>query len=329
MPLLRKLNSVTLIMFASILAACGGSGGGGGAAPAANNPPPAATATATAITVANAPAIAGAVYTAVVSLDDVAGLTNPLATGGGATADAKSQSSVAAIDPDGEIEDCLIDGRISLTISQTVIDHIIAGSVMNGDTFGFGFEVCEDEPGLIIDGMFDITVRSFSGDILTDLYMLDADLDLTDLAVTFDNETDTLNADMRMVLDLLTPSVAEMTISGGTIDEQRSTGESTSMSDFSINTIIDESSADITIETIGSGALMSSEFDGEVMFNITATFRSINEQNPFEGTLLMTGANGSSITLVTVDTTMARLDIDPGDGSAVVMQDIPWSALLD
>jgi len=326
MPLLRILNPVILVVFGSLLAACGGSSGGGGAAPAGGNPPPA---TQTTITAANAPAISGSVYTAVFSIDDVASLTNPLAAGGGATVDAKSQSSVAAIDPGGEIENCLIDGRISLTVAQTVIDHIIAGMLASGDTFGFGFEMCEDEPGLIIDGNFDITVRSFSGDILTDLYMLDADLDMNNMAVTFANETDTINADMRMVLDLLSPSIAAMTISGGSIDEQTSTGDSTSMSDFSIATIIDESSADVLIETTGSGALMSSDFDGEVMFNITVTFRSINDENPFEGTLLITGANGSSITLEALDALTARITIDLGDGSAAIIQDILWIDLLD
>jgi len=65
------------------------------------------------------------------------------------------------------------------------------------------------------------------------------------------------------------------------------------------------------------------------MFNVTLAFRSLNDENPFEGSLLITGASGSSITLDAVDISTARLTIDLGDGSAAIIQDVPWIDLLD
>lgn len=316
---IRRIISLTVLIVAAVLiTACGGSSGGG-PAPAGGNNPPAGTSP-TVISAANSAAIAGAVFNALFTVDDVAGLTNPVALDGATTVDVKSQSSVAAVDPDGEIDDCFVSGRFSLTIAPDVLNNVIAGVLEPGDTFAFGFENCNEGDGLVLDGMFTSTVNAFEGNILTDLFLLDIDVAITEFAVTADGETTTLDADMRVQLDERVAQISQQVISGGSISELGGT----SLTDFLITSTIDESGPDLIFTTSGSGAMTDADFEGEVIFNTTTTFQSQGLSNPTIGTLLITGADGAFIQLTPIDATQAELTIDLGDGTAATIQIIAW-----
>ena len=101
------------------------------------------------------------------------------------------------------------------------------------------------------------------------------------------------------------------------------------MSDFSITTTIDEGGPDLVITTTGSGAVMSSDFGGEVMFNVTEAFQSMNTDNPHVGTMLITGADGASITLTALDALTVQLVVDLNDGNEPQTIDLPWTDLTD
>ena len=325
MSITKRIRLIALIISAALVGACGSSGGGGGGAPAGGGNNPAGGTGPATISVANAATVAGAVYSAVITVDDVAGLTNPVATAGGNTVDAKSQASVAAIDPNGEVDDCFVSGRFSITIAPDVLQNVSTGVLAPGDAFAFGFENCNEGDGLILDGMFASTVNAFEGNLLTDLFLLDMEVAITDFAVTADGETTLLNSDMTVVLDERIAQSSQLTVSGGSISEDGGT----TLTDFSIVSTIDESGQELIFTTSGSGAMTDSDFEGEVMFTIPTTFQSAGLGNPTVGTMLITGADSSSITLSPLDDLNAELTIDLGDGTAPTIQVIAWVDLTD
>ncbi len=324
MPQFQRFNAILLIIAGATLTACGGSNGGSGPPP----PPPAQLATITAV---NAPQIAAAVYQTVITADDVAGLTAPTVSGP-STVSAKSQSSVMAVD-EAEAEPCLVNGRASITISDSVVENLSNDPAVlaPGDRFEFGFENCDDGDGFITDGNFDIAVTGFSGDFFG-LYRLQSDVTMTDFSLATGDETVNLDADMSIDFDLRSLPVITIAVSGGFIDElTERTGapnSSTSLSDFSITTTIDETNFPAAFQTTGSGALMNSDFDGEVTFTIDTALRNLFEENPTSGVIVIVGANDATVTITALSATEAQLEIDLGDGSAVQTVVVPWDDLL-
>lgn len=329
MPDFRTFKLISLAIAVITLAACGGGGGGGGVVAAGGgggdggaNPAPA---TQTLITVGNAPAIASAVFSAVFTIDDVGGLANPVA-GGGSTLAAKSQSSLQAAGDETNELPCA-SGTSFITITDGDLVEIEAGSLSPGNTFNLRFENCDEGDGVVTNGEFNLEVLAFDGDLNTGLFLLEAALTMTNFSLTVDGETTTLNANMTMRFDLLNAPVLTNTISGGSIAESSSAGGATTMTDFIITTVIDETTPSLVqFTTTGSGALTSSEFDDEVMFNIQTAFASENADNPMVGEMLITGADGTRITLVAFGDLTALLHVDVnGD---VITLTIPWSDLL-
>ncbi len=84
---------------------------------------------------------------------------------------------------------------------------------------------------------------------------------------------------------------------------------------YQIDTTYDAATAASVMAS--SGALDSSEFDGQVNFEITLPFRSLaGDDYASAGTMLITGANGSALQLIALDAVNVRLEIDAnGDGA--------------
>ncbi|NND36056.1 MAG: hypothetical protein HKN81_02875 [Gammaproteobacteria bacterium] len=326
MPQFSRFSPILLIIAAAMLTACGGSSGG--SAPPA---PPAPQLTT--ITTANAPLIAAAVYQTVITADDVAGLTAPPELGGApSTVSAKSQSSVMAVN-EVDAEPCLgpLGGRSSITISDSLLERFENTELapedpfvlVPGDRFELGFENCDDGDELfpfIVDGNFDIEVTFFDGDYLN-LYRLRSDVTIDNLSLISDDLTISLDAVMSIDFDIQNLPVITIAISGGFIDElteeSGAPDSSTSLSDFMITTTIDETNIPAAFSTFGSGALMNSEFDGEVTFTIDEPNALINleGENPTAGDIVIVGANNATITISPFSPTQAQVDIDLGDGT--------------
>lgn len=223
---------------------------------------------------------------------------------------------------------------MSLTLSDTVLQNLEAGTLAPGDAIDFGFEACDDGEGLITDGGFSITVVDFEGDIFAQLYLLDADVTMDPFQVTVDGETTTLNADMAILVDQRNLPIVGIAVASGIdgyIDEETSaTGHMTSLTNFTIATEIDETTpTDVIFTTTGNGAMTSSEFEGEVTFEITVAIQNVNEDNPTVGTLVINGEDSSGITLTAIDELTVQIDVVLADGTELPTEIVPWSDLVE
>lgn len=298
------------------LVACGGGGGGsGGAAPI--------TATAL-ITSQNAPAIASAVVGAASgtqSIGDLGGLAAPAGPGALPVMEANAGAPPTAevtIGPD--IVPCAVNG--TQTFSAEIADP---ATMSGGDSISLLFALCDEGDGTILDGGFDFVVQSFQGDPLTGAFLFNVGVTVSSLSMTEGGETETLSGDMNLTVDTLNPPAAAISVYGSSLTVLSGV-ETGSLSEFSIVTTVDPLAGTSLFEV--NGYLMSSEFTGEVHFTTTAALQLDGTGEPTTGQVVITGADGATITMRVVSTQQVELDIDlDGDGSIDEMQVTTWADL--
>lgn len=312
-----------------VLGACGGDDGGDNAAAAvAADPGP--------ITAANAPAVAGSAVDAALNSGDVGGLVNgggPLAgagTGFSKVSDPASGQSLlrkvvrqlqqAPIPETTEI--CPMGGTV--TISGDIADPL---TLTVGDRIRAEFASCHEGEGNVINGVFEFVVEWFMGDLSSGQFALTVTLTLGDFNVTENGESSSADGEVLVSVHTDAPPVDHAGVSGNALTLVDGSGTS-SLSGFSTTVSVDNGVFPAAYTLHAGGALMSSEFDGEVTYSTPVLFEGSGEDYPSAGELLVTGAGNASIRLIALDSVNVRLEIDvDGDGAVDETRDTTWEEI--
>lgn len=318
---MRTLKRLILLAFVTAaLSACGGGGGGGddSSGPDSDNR--------AAITTQNAETVASTVLTSVVAVFDFGILieTSPISAGKqtrhalAKLVATRAGVSRAVIGP--ETIPCTVSG--SVTISGDIADP---STLSAGDDIRADFNDCDDGDGVVIDGLFDATVVSFTGDLDLVVARLTMAVDAGDLAITTDGDTASVDGDYTFTIDTLTSPIVSLEVSC----------ESLSITSFGTTVMLEEFSAiqtqnataiprPITAET--DGRLTTSAIGGPVDFSTPLRFDAFDDDYPYAGELLIVGRNESSVRLIALNETNVRLDVD-ADGNGAVDQsiDLLWN----
>lgn len=297
-----------------LVAACGSGGGGGGAA---------APAMATAlITSQNAPAIAAAAVGAT-SDSQILGDLSGLGGVGAATAtvpdDGAPPTAEVTIGPDEQ--PCLAGGTQTVTAE---IDDPQAGTSV-GDSVSIVWAACNQGDGVELSGAWDFVVSMFELDPIAQTLLMEVDVTVGDVTVTEGGESITMSGDMNILLDSTNPPVSTIVVDGNLLD-LTSGVETLSLSEFTVMSSVDPISGDTSFEV--SGVLMSSEFDGQIVYTTTTPLDLDIDGDPTSGLMVITGADGATITVRVVSEQQVDLELDlDGDGTLDEVVVTTWDAL--
>lgn len=286
---------------------------------------------------ANVGTVTKASYSAVTQSSEFGGVTGffvanrsdggVAANGGFAAASKLSQGVLAGtvvsnvpIEPTTQM--CAQSG--SVTVWGEIADPLTfsAGDVINVDS-----DNCDDGTGEVVDGLIEMTIASFSGDILTSQFLLGIDLNITDFSVSFEGRTETANGDIGATIDTRNAPAIEGSVFGDRFTVVGTEGTE-SLSDFS--TIYTESGVDPFAWTHDAmGTVSSGDFTGAVRYDTPVIFVGEGANYPSEGELLMTGADNATLRLIALDAVNVQIDADyDGDGTIDESLFMTWDELV-
>jgi len=310
----RMFGFCIILFSAMVMIACGG--GGGGSSP--GNPPQTATAT---INPGNAPAIAAAVLDASDEsqfFGDLGGLAAPAGASTGTVTVGGAPVEEVTIGP--EMENCAVAG--TSMFSAEIADP---QTLSNGDSLSFTFMQCDEGDGVVLDGGFDFLVNLFNGDVFNDTFTLDVGVTLFDLMVTEGGETNTLDGDMNLLLDTSDTLETTITINGDSLSLVSGL-ETATLSDYAMTISVDPVSGSSSFSI--SGFLSASDFTGTVEFSSNASLAVDSLGTPSSGVIVITGADGATITVRIFSAQQIQLDVDSnGDGEVDDVIMTSWSEL--
>jgi len=310
---LLQVMSVALATACGV-AACGG-GGGDTAGPAV---PPAPIPTA--IDSSNAVAVAGATADAALGSDDIgdmadlAGLVvnipGTVSDSGGMFAVSKTSQGgyvgmVSFVPIGPETLPCAVSGMT--TISGNIANP---ATLSVNDVITASFDMCVDVPGQMMDGTLEMTVTNVDGDILTsENVLLGLRLVATGLSITADGETFTASGDVGTTIDNRTPPIVEGSVFGDWFSVS-GMGRSDTLRDYLTIYTEDTSTFPVMWTTNAEGVVESSDFVGAASYETPLTFAGIGDNYPDTGQLLITGANGATLLLRTINNQDVEIDVN-------------------
>lgn len=242
----------------------------------------------------------------------------------GATPEDLALDVVSLIPFGPDVEPCL-GGTGTVTLSG---DIAVPGTLTPGDVFRIEYDLCDNGQGEVIDGIIELTVRDFGGDLFLGTYLLSMDAVIDTLSVATGTDTLVADGDATISLDTLEAPYIETGVSGSSITQSSNAGTET-LTGYSSNQTLDgnQDPAEYTMEA--AGGLDSSQLPGTVDYSTVSTFRGYVPGYPREGSLLVRGDN-SSARLVVLDESSIRIEIDSnGDGSADDVIDLTWDEFLN
>jgi len=326
-----KLTSVLIIGSAFTLAACSGGGY------TDNTQPPPAQNEAI-IEAANAMMIAGIAADAALETGELGGLTDltgaTASTRGGVNkaAPMAAASKVVQVTLGGgainyipfgpETAPCAVSGFV--TIFGDIADPITfsAGDVINVDS-----DMCDDGTGSVVDGLLEMTITNFEGDLFSSAFLFGVDLVVTDFTVMEEGETNTASGDISTTVDTRAPPMVAGSVSG---DSFAVTGmDSTeSIREFLTTYTEDSSIFPLAWTNNSSGIVDSTDLEGFVTYSTPLTFQGSGEDNPNIGELLVAGSDGATLLMVTIDNIFVDIFADyNGDGEIDEILSTTWADL--
>jgi hypothetical protein len=291
-----KYASSLAVVTAVMIAGCGGSSDDGITTTPVTVPPPDLALTST-----NGMQALQVAYLTASSSSDMAGLV----TNTGVSADpgavsklpgqlTKTLSTAISQVPIGpETLPCDVSG--SITVSGNLANPLTLSA---GDTINMDADNCDDGLGEVTDGLINTTIDEFAGDIASGAYRMTMSMVLTNFQVTIADDVLLSHGDVTVMIDTMTP----LTVAGSVGGDEMTTSSNASS----------ETLYEYTMDA--SGTVDSSELGGVVEYSTPTTFRGFDNDYPSSGVLLVTGAGGSTIRLITVDNVNIVIEID-SDGT--------------
>lgn len=319
----RTLLNLTIA--ASLLSACGGGGGGGSGAPP-TQPPTAQNGLA--FSAANAkPAVIVAYGAATQSLQPGVLVGSSSVTSTGNSDGQKSQSSTVQtqapqVGPFGpDTTDCDVAG--TRTASGNIAGLL---GFTTGDQINLDSNDCDDGLGQVVNGRFEMTVESFSGDLLTGIFRLTTAVRLNEFEVAAESATIRSNGDATATIDTTGSPLIVTSVAGSSMTTQIVNTRTDTVSNFESTQTVDISIVPEPYTLTSSGTVDSTELAGTVEYSTPFTFQGSGTDYPFAGELLLTGANGGTIRLIAVDNVNVRIDTDTnGDGAVDIIEFTTWA----
>jgi hypothetical protein len=320
---MKTLHLVT-VSTAFLLASCGGSGdlfddGSAGSA--------------TAITSANAVAVAKVAYGSALNSADLAGVGGSIgitATTPGSMAKPSAQQQISGFLVDvlqkvpfgPDIFPCVVSG--SLTMSGDIADPL---TLTLGDTFTVDADACDDGFGEVLDGSMTMTVSEFTGDLFGN-YLLGMNATLDALQVTTVDDVISSTGDTAVALDTTNNPFVSVSVTGNSMITSSNASTET-LSNYSTAQTVDAGQTQSPYTLIASGSVDSSLLSGAVTYSTPVQFQGFDVDYPHMGELLVTGTN-SSVRLVAINNVDVRIDLDnDGNGSVDEMINTTWAALTN
>ncbi len=320
-------QSVTAFLCTVLIVACSGNDGGS----VATAPTPSSLAK---IDANNAATMAGGVVDAVFASGSFGDVVSGDGSSGGVfgkTGNGLSKSSgsqaggllgyLASVPIPETNTPCAADG--SVTVSGEISDLT---TLSTGDRVKLEFFACDDGAGQVLNGIYEIVTNSFSGDLGQGLFNLDATATFDGFEVTEGLEMTSLNGAATLQLDTSLPPMMSISVFGSSVSVSDNT-DSATLSDFRTDVTHNAGVAPEAYTSAAFGRLTSTLFEGHVDYSTPVTFQGFAGEYPFDGELLVEGADGAWVRLIALDNVNVRLVIDPGDASGVVTIDTTWAEL--
>jgi hypothetical protein len=224
--------------------------------------------------------------------------------------------------PSQALQSCSSGGTVDITITAQNPDTLTVG-----DRIVAIFSSCDDNLGYSISGTIDMTISVLGGDLGTDVFTIGLDTSLTDIIVTDGGDTMSANGRFTLLLDsVYFPSIA-MSVRGDEL--QFGDGvEMITLTDFDHALTVDTGvTPDIKLAN-ALGRLRRQSLGGTVDYETSNSIEAVGDFDPHTGTVLVSGADDSTVRIVIVDNTTVTLEIDTnGDGVIDEYVDTTWAAL--
>lgn len=218
---------------------------------------------------------------------------------------------------------CQVSGTI--TVSGELEDPM---TFSTGDVISTEADSCDDGLGETTDGLLEISIDSFSGDLLSGAYEIAMTLEFTSFQVTTADEVLASNGDISVSLNALSAPMITAGVSGNSLVMDSNT-ESSSLVGFSHVRTLDAGLQPAPYTLAVSGTLDNTNLPGSVAYSTPVTFEGSGAAYPGSGELLLRGED-SSARLVAIDEVSVRIDIDSdGDGTVDESIQTTWQAIAD
>ena len=305
------------------------SGGGGGGSGGTIVPPSGGGPT-LALTAANAPAVSSTAIIAIGMAFDIGDFTGSglpiqagaMPPGSSAPKGTGNFQIELAVAEASDISNCINGGTVDMTV--TLADP---NTLTVGDRVITVFDNCDDNEGFVISGTIDLTVSSYQGDLLTDVFLLGFDVTLSNLVIEDAVESVTTNASFTLTLDNLDFPVLGLNLAGSQL-QISANGEVIALTNFDHDLKVDLGVFPETVVALASGTLEIQSLGGTIDYATLVAVEAAGDLDPHKGEILITGADGSTIRILVVDTSNVTLEIDAnGDGVVDEYVYTNWSAL--
>lgn len=317
-------------LIAMLLSGCGGGGSGGGA-----SVPPASKII---ITSANAPQVASAAINSAYALNgqssalgQVLGVsitTNSSAPSLGAITRRIFKQAIQVTAPVAvtgvvvkDTVSCWSQGTVTATANVANVNSLTAG-----DSISATFDTCDDEFGVLITGTINLTITNFSGDpLLLGAFTLGVRVSTPGLLVMDGLHSEAITG--GFTLTSTSPNGVNITDSfSGSSLTITANGVIGTFTNFNMTATRNISTNAYTFSI--SGTIASSTLGGSISIQTTNTISGVDPSDPDTGQLVVSGANGTSVTVTVIDSTNIQLDVDEdGDGVADKTINTTWAAL--
>lgn len=325
---MKLIHTLVIASIAIVgLSACGGGSDGG------STPTPLTLVT---LDSGNATMVAGTASTAVFGTAEIGGLTDLTgstsnAQGGVTKRDASAVAAKAAQGTLSNVRFALFSADTSFCVvsgSVTVLSDLASPFTFTaGDFISADFDMCDDGEGETIDGMLEMTITSFEGDVLTSEFLFGVDLLMTEFMVITLTDTMMADGDIGTTVDTRTPPIVEGSIFGDSFVIS-GMGVTETISMFSTLYTEDSSTFPVSWTNNSMGTVDSSEVSGAVRYETPLAFEGSGANYPHTGQLLVTGAKGATLLLRTIDDVNIEIDADyDGDGSVDETLVLTWAEL--
>ena len=222
-----------------------------------------------------------------------------------------------------DVEPCL-GGTGTTTLSG---DLAVPGTFTAGDTFRIEYELCDEGQGEVIDGVINLTIADFSGDLFLGTYMLAVNAVVESLQVLTGNDTLTADGDASITIDTMLVPYVETSVSGSQMTQTSDAGTET-LTNYRSDQSVDGNQQPEAYTMDSAGTLEHSTLPGTVDYSTTTLFRGLIPAYPSEGALVVEGDN-SSARLTVLDASNVRIEVDEnGDGEFEYSEDMTWDAFL-
>ena len=311
-----------------ILAGCGGGGGGGGPVPPPGLP---ATGTINSGSVLN---VSGRSLDVVFQSSGFGAITRFVGLSTLATSDPGGVDTAATAKPAGKYVNAQVPvgpDTSACTVSGTVTvsgDIATPLSVTPGDFLDYQWNDCDDGLGEVIDGFIGMTFTEFEGNLLSGQILLGVSLAVEGFRVVAGTDINVTTGDLSLTIDSRDQPTTVISTLGSSL--RVANGTSTEiLTDFSITVTEDASVFPNNFTTDATGSVASSTFNGTVAYNMPIPFESSGNNFPYEGEMIVFGADNSRVRIIAISEVEVRIEADyDGDGATDATIDTSWTDLV-